>query len=86
MVEVLGRSIDEQSTRVLTREPLTGVFGSRATTAKVVVARLSVGGYSTDLIGVVTENDFAGGLWTMAAGRVAGQLESWIKTNRSQLQ
>lgn len=85
VVEVLGRSTDESSTRVLTREPWTGSVGSKARTQKVVVAKLTVGDYSTDLIGINEENDYSPGYWSLAAARVAGQIEKWIKDNRAQL-
>jgi hypothetical protein len=86
-VEVLGRSVDEQSTRALTRDPLTGVFGSAAYKSKVVVVKLTVGDYSTDIIGITKENEYTIALmWSTAATMAGSEIDKWIKVNRAKLQ
>lgn len=86
VIEVVGRTTGTLDERKVTRDIVTGQIASEGKRAKSVMVKLTIGEYSTDIIGTDEEDQL--GMppsWTSAAIDARGKVQKWIKTNRAKL-
>lgn len=85
VIEVLGRGEEASGDAQLQRGAL-GQLEQTRYKAKVVRVKLSVGEYSTEIVGRYSEGpSVIYTTWAGAAVDAAGQIDKWIKTNRAKL-
>lgn len=79
-LEIVGRWEEAQETRAISRTT------SRAYRDKVLRVKLSIGEYSTEIVGRSVGGEYSFSTsWGVAAGDVARQVEKWVTTNRAKL-
>lgn len=85
IVEVLGRGIEAQDTKSLQRSA-SGRVEQRSNKDKVLLVKLSVGDYSTEIEGRSADGEYVvTTTWSQAAILASQAIEKWVKTNRAKL-
>jgi len=86
VLEVLGRGVEAQNNSHHERSVITGQIQDKSYQDKVVRVKMTVGDYSTEIIGrSIQRDELSVTSWKSAAIRASNEVEKWVKTNREKL-